>query len=203
MNDPYSVLGLSSSASIEEVKKAYKRLAKKYHPDVAGNDENAARKMQEINAAYDAIINGHSYSDTSGSGPFGSSYSSYGSYSSGSAESNEMRAAASYINAHRFREALHVLSTVRTEDRNGRWYYYSSVAKYYSGDTSGALGDIAEAVKREPQNMEYSAFLERLRHGRSFYSERRTSYPSSDGFLSCCLPLFIMNLFCPGYFCIC
>ena len=57
MNDPYEILGLRQGASEEEVKKAYKALAKKYHPDVTGNDPAAAKKMQEINSAYDAIIN--------------------------------------------------------------------------------------------------------------------------------------------------
>ena len=68
MSDPYKVLGLSPNASDEEVKKAYKTLAKKYHPDVAGNNPEAARKMQEINAAYDQIINHKdSYSSSSSS----------------------------------------------------------------------------------------------------------------------------------------
>ena len=61
MSDPYEVLGLKQGASEEEVKKAYKTLAKKYHPDVTGNDPAAAQKMQEINSAYDAIINHKSY----------------------------------------------------------------------------------------------------------------------------------------------
>ena len=65
MNDPYEVLGLRQGASEEEVKKAYKTLAKKYHPDVTGNDPAAAKKMQEINTAYDAIINHKSYSSSS------------------------------------------------------------------------------------------------------------------------------------------
>lgn len=200
MNDPYSVLGLSSSASEEDVKKAYKRLAKKYHPDVTGNDPAAAKKMQEINAAYDAIIN---HKDT---GSYQSGYSGfYSGYSQESTdgESNEMRAAASYINARRFREALHVLSTVKPENRNGKWYYYSSIAKCYSGDTTGAYSDIAEAIKMEPGNYQYKAFLDKLRYGKTFYTERRASYPESDSFLSCCLPLILLNLFCPGYFCIC
>ena len=55
MNDPYAVLGLSPGASDEEVKKAYRTLAKKYHPDRNPGDEEAARKMQEINAAYEQI----------------------------------------------------------------------------------------------------------------------------------------------------
>ena len=204
MSDPYSVLGLSSTASEEEVKKAYKTLAKKYHPDVCGSDPNAAKKMQEINAAYDAIINHKDYgSSRSGENAYSNFYSYSNNSYSKEEESNEMKAAASYINARRFKEALHVLSTVPTNERNGRWYYYSSVAKCYSGDTSGATSDIAMAIKLEPGNYQYKAFLDRIRYGRTQYTERRQGYPRSESFLSCCIPIILMNLFCPGYFCIC
>lgn len=199
MNDPYSVLGLSSSASEEEVKKAYKTLAKKYHPDVAGNSPEAAKKMQEINAAYDAIINHKSY----GYQNSGSSYNSYYDYGQKEEESNEMRAAASYINARRFQEALHVLSTVKVENRNARWYYLMSIASYYNGDTNAAYSNISEAIKREPNNLQYQSFLDRLRSGRQFYTTKQNSYSSNNGFFSCCIPLVLLNLFCPGYFCIC
>ena len=57
MTDPYSVLGLSPGASQEEVKRAYRQLAKKYHPDLNPGDAEAARKMQQINAAYEQIRN--------------------------------------------------------------------------------------------------------------------------------------------------
>lgn len=60
-NDPYAVLGLSRGASKEEVTKAYRKLAKKYHPDLNPGDEAAAKKMAEVNAAYDSIINGTPY----------------------------------------------------------------------------------------------------------------------------------------------
>lgn len=59
--DPYSVLGLSPGASKDEATKAYRKLAKKYHPDLNPGDEAAAKKMSEINAAYDAIMNGTPY----------------------------------------------------------------------------------------------------------------------------------------------
>ena len=58
MRDPYEVLGVDRNASDDEVKNAYRKLAKKYHPDLNPGDESAAEKMNEVNAAYDAIRNG-------------------------------------------------------------------------------------------------------------------------------------------------
>ena len=51
IDDPYKVLGVSRDASDEEIKQAYRRLAKKYHPDLNPGDQEAARKMQEIGRA--------------------------------------------------------------------------------------------------------------------------------------------------------
>ena len=55
--DLYGILGVNKNATDEEIKKAYKKLAKQYHPDVTGNSPEAAKKMQDINAAYDEIMN--------------------------------------------------------------------------------------------------------------------------------------------------
>ena len=57
IDDPYKILGLERGASDEEVKQAYRRLAKKYHPDLNPGDQEAAKKMQQINEAYDQIKN--------------------------------------------------------------------------------------------------------------------------------------------------
>ena len=57
ISDPYKVLGVAPNASDEEIKAAYRALAKKYHPDLNPGDEKAARRMNEINAAYDQIKN--------------------------------------------------------------------------------------------------------------------------------------------------
>ena len=65
--DPYKVLGLEPGASDEEVKQAYRRLAKKYHPDLNPGDAEAARKMQEVNEAYDRIKNPEKYARQSAS----------------------------------------------------------------------------------------------------------------------------------------
>ncbi len=81
INDPYKVLGVAPTASDEEITKAYRKLAKKYHPDLNQGDKEAAKKMSEINAAYEQIKNG----DTSQSGGYSgqSSYGSGGSQSAG------------------------------------------------------------------------------------------------------------------------
>ena len=76
--DPYKVLGVSPDASDEEIKKAYRDLTKKYHPDLNPGDERAAQKMHDINAAYDAIKNGTAQQQSYGGGA--GAQQAYGTY---------------------------------------------------------------------------------------------------------------------------
>ena len=86
MNDPYSVLGVSKDASEEEIKRAYRRLAKQYHPDLHPGDPEAARKMNEVNAAYEQIKNPGQTNSAYGYGnPSSSGGDPYGGYGSGGA----------------------------------------------------------------------------------------------------------------------
>lgn len=80
--DPYAVLGVARSASKDEVTQAYRKLAKKYHPDLNPGDEEAAKRMAEVNAAYDSIMNGTPYGPRVNTG---SPYGGAGSYGGGSA----------------------------------------------------------------------------------------------------------------------
>ena len=184
MTDPYSVLGLKPGATDDEVKKAYKRLAKKYHPDIAGNSAEAQKKMQEINAAYDAIIN-HK-------GSYQSSYSYQGGYSeSENDEPIELRAAVAYINARRYMEALNTLNSIPAERRSGRWYYLSAYTKAHVGDSIGAMNDINAAIAREPGNITYISFRDGLSGRRTQYEDFSRSFGNiSTGFFPCCFPLF-------------
>ena len=83
ISDPFAVLGVSPSASEDEIKSAYRKLAKKYHPDLNPGDKAAEAKMREVNEAYTQALqikkNGGSWNPgSSGSGPYGSSYSGPG-----------------------------------------------------------------------------------------------------------------------------
>ena len=78
IEDPYKVLGLNRDASDEDVKRAYRRLAKKYHPDLNPGDKEAARRMQEVNAAYEQIKNPEKFRQSQAGGQSG--YGGYGSY---------------------------------------------------------------------------------------------------------------------------
>ena len=193
MNDPYAVLGLSPGASDEEVKKAYRALAKKYHPDRNPGDENAARKMQEINAAYEQIKDPDKASQTysRGYGGYG-----YGGYSQG--EPDYMRAAAQYIRFGRFHEALTLLA--RVTSRNARWYYLSAVANDMVGNQVTALEHIRKAVSMEPDNPEYLNTLEQIENGGLRYRQQAGNYQTFQFGSGLCLPFFMC---CAARMCCC
>ena len=217
MDDPYKVLGVEPGASDEEIKKAYRRLAKKYHPDLNPGDEVAARKMKEVNAAYERIKNPEKYqssqSGNTGYGgynqydPFG--WGSYGGYQQRTTQSGDQyqRAAEQYIRFGQYQQAINALSN--SAEKNARWYYLSAVAHYGMGNQVMALEHIRRAVSMEPDNQEYLNLLNRIEHGGSNYRQQAGNFGGFSMRMDPCTNLclcWVINLFCcggRGMFCCC
>ena len=214
MADPYQILGVDRDASDEEIKRAYRRLAKQYHPDANPGDENAARKMQEINDAYDRIKNPERYRTQSagsqGYDPYGQSYGGYGYDPFGGyyqqRSSNRryadphMQAAYNYILYRRYREALNVLAQMeRVHD--AAWYYLSALANQGVGNQVTALEHMRKAVSMEPDNQEYLNALDRMEHGGDAYRRQAGNFQGFDIHSNPCAAMclcYLCNQFCPG-----
>lgn len=226
MPDPYSVLGVDRNASDDELKKAYRSLSRKYHPDANINNphkDEAEAKFKEVQQAYQQIMDERERGYTSGGGgsssgsgsgyggsfyggygPFGGfgSFDGYGGYGqSGESDSRRettdphLKAAVNYIRSGHYREALNVLDGIR--ERNALWYFYSASANSGLGNNVTALEHAREAVRLEPENIQYRMLLERMESGGSWYQQRQTMYGYPGSFdSSCCVKLCVANLLC-------
>ncbi len=192
MKNPYTVLGVSENATEEEVKKAYRNLAKKYHPDNF-DDSNplkdlAAEKMREINAAYDSIRNKRSDSGSSGSG------SSYGGSYSGSSEYNRIR---NLITQGRYTEAGRYLDMKPISERNAEWFFLKGTVLVKKGYLLDGTDYIRRACDMEPDNAEYrNAYSVLTRNVYSPYSGGRTVHSTGCSGCDICMGLMCMELCC-------
>ena len=197
MFDPYSVLGVSSSATDEEIKKAYRNLSRKYHPDANINNPNkdaAEAKFKEVQQAYSQIM------DEREKGYSGNSYGGFNGYgqqnsSSYSEADSHMQAAMHYIQSGHYKEALNVLDTITP--RNAQWYFYSAVANSGVGNNVTALEHAEEAVRLEPGNMQYQMYLQRLNGTGGWYTQRQSDMGTSVfGGGDLCCKLMVANAMC-------
>ena len=152
MLDPYSVLGVSRDASMDEIKKAYRKLSRKYHPDANINNPNkeqAEEMFKQVQQAYDQIVREREQGTSQNSW--------YGGYQSGGYQtqddqrSMEMRAAANYINAGHYREALNVLERMQVllschcKCRSGKYSKCYGGCQNSDGDGTGQH-DVSETL---------------------------------------------------------
>jgi molecular chaperone DnaJ len=217
MRNPYDVLGVSASASEDEIKKAYRALCKKYHPDANVNNPNKellTEKFKEVQNAYDQIVNvrkhggSASYQSAGGysqSGPQYKQYydfndffrdfmnqNSYQQYGESDAVFSTIR---SYIQSGYINEALNMLHQMN--DRTARWYYYSAICNMRLGNNIAAMEHAQKAVEMEPDNVDFKNLYAQLFSVSEWYTARGSMYgmngSSGDGF---CMKLCLANIFC-------
>ena len=197
MNDPYSVLGVSSNASDEEIKRAYRELARKYHPDNYQNNplaDLAEEKMKEINEAYDAITKMRS-------GGAAGAYQTQGSYQGGYQQQSASYSGGSVyarvrqaINLGNLGQAEQLLNTVTRQD--GEWHFLMGSIAYRKGWLDEAMQNYSLACQMDPGNMEYRQALAMMQQGGQAY--RPYGYSGGMDGLDCCTSLLCLNCLCGG-----
>lgn len=188
MNDPYRVLGVDPSASDDEIKKAYRDLARKYHPDNYQNNplaDLAEEKMKSINEAYEII-----QKQREGGGR------STGTQSSGSyhhAETGAFAQIRMLINAGNLEQAEAMLDA--RSDRSGEWYFLRGAIAYRRGWLDEAQRNYQLACQMEPGNMEYRQALMMMQNGGNVY---RPNQYGNGSFPDLCTILMCIDCCTPG-----
>ena len=191
IENSYRILGVSASATDEELKKAYRKLAKKYHPDAnPGNEEEAVRRMAEVNAAYDEIVAFRQGKGQGAADPFGFG----GTAGAGQQTSSEYTAARNFISYRRFADAMNVLS--RMERRDAQWYFLAGYAQMGLGNRAQAMEYASKAVQMEPGNTEYRRLLQMIQSGGQMYGNFSQGFTMPTGSGNWCCRIILLNLFC-------
>ena len=220
MNDPYKILGVSEDASDDEIKKAYRELARKYHPDNYHDnplEDLAQEKMKEINAAYEQITKERAAGKRPGGGSDGAygggsygyggygSYGGYQGYSGGSqsysGQSSVLQQARIAINTGNITRAEALLANY--SDHNAEWNFLKGVVCYRRGWMDEALRYYQTAVQMDPTNAEYRQALDYME------GTNDTSYHPGGSFGTLCgsnpcLSLCCLYTLCNGggfFFC--
>lgn len=177
MKSPYEILGITPNATDDEVKAAYRELAKKYHPDNYGNNplsDLAEEKMQEINEAYDTIIrmrrNG------------GSSKSQGGYQNEGSSRYMDIR---NLIRTGRMADAESLLDGVPAPSRDAEWYFLKGSVLYKKGWLEDAYSHFSTATRMDPGNAEYRQAVDHLDRQRRTGGYRVNPMPPVGGCSAC------------------
>lgn len=189
MRNPYEILGIKENATEAEVKKAYRELAKKYHPDQYGTNplkELAEEKMREVNEAYDYLVknqkngnsNNNSYSNAQGYGDSSSLYA-------------QIRI---NISNKRFAQAEQQLNSINTRD--AEWNYLYGVVMLQKGWYDSAINYLETACSLDPNNFEYRQTLNSIRNRNTSYGNSYRQNTGNSDFCSLCINLWCLDSMC-------
>ena len=176
VRDPYEVLGISPNATDDEVKAAYREMARKYHPDNYADNplsELALEKMQEINEAYDQIIRARRQGGSAGGGR--------GAAPSGGSRFADVR---SMVNGGRIMDAEILLDGVPSGSRDAEWYFLKGSVLYRKGWLESAHEHFVTACRMDPANMEYRQAVNRMDQQRNTGGYRAPA-PAAGGCTAC------------------
>ena len=191
--NPYEVLGVSRNASIDEIKRAYKELSRKYHPDsYVGNPLSslAEEKFKQVQEAYDAIMK-----EKNGDFNYTDNYNNSGYYNG---ESGEMAEVYNLLGRRAYSQALSLLDSMH--NRHAKWYYYSAIAQGGLGNNLRGMEYARMAVSMEPNNIEYQNLVNRLSFQGNRYGEVRNVYRGGrsgfDDASDLCCKLWLADSLC-------
>lgn len=194
MKNPYEVLGVSENATDEQIKTAYREMAKKYHPDNYNDSplaDLAEEKMKEVNEAYDAICDMRRNS--------GKSSSSSGSYGTGSSYTKtsypDVR---NFINSGRLDDALEILNGVAVEKRDAEWNFLMGIIFSRKGWSEQAFSYFQTAQRMDPTNSEYNAAINNMNARRTYYNPGYNTNGAAGGCSACdiCTGLMCADCLC-------
>lgn len=167
MADPYKVLGVPTTATDEQVKEAYRNLAKKYHPDQYGASplkELADEKMKEINEAYDTIVSQRKKGASAGANNGGYTGGYNNVNTNGNSGFNDVR---QLIMTGRIADAEQILNGVPEQSRNAEWHFLKGSVLYRRGWLEEARNFFSKACQMDPNNPEYRAAMNQAQGNRS------------------------------------
>ncbi|WP_297421141.1 DnaJ domain-containing protein [Clostridium sp.] len=194
--NPYEVLGVKPGASQDEIKSAYRKLIKQYHPDQFGDNplkDLAQEKMIQINEAYEALTknsNSNSYSNSNNS-----SYNT-NNYNNTSNSSYELQEVRRFIQSGNYGAAENRLNSIN--NRTAEWHYLYGVVLLNKGWFDSALEHMNTAVSMDPNNFEYRQGLNSLRQRGNNYSNPyyRTRNTTNADMCNCCIDLWCLDTLC-------
>ncbi|MGV8906184.1 MAG: DnaJ domain-containing protein [Acetobacterium sp.] len=221
--NPYKILGVAHDASDEQITTAYKKLAKKFHPDLNPDNQESAAKMSEINVAYDLIKSGktnYAYENAYGMSQSQSGQTSPGRQTddpfSGTGNSRQSDSFAGFdpfewifgaysnqnrrsnfdtvVNFINIGNYYEALTTLNNiSDRSAKWYYYSAIANYGIGNHEDAINQARMAIEMEPNNQEYQSLLNQIERNNRGFRSHRSGFSPIGTILKLFLGFYVIQ----------